>query len=134
MSDDNAEEWTVLALKAYVESLLEARSDALRLARESDQRAIDQAAEWTKERLQSHNDLLNKWRDSTERDRANFVTMEAFNSLKEAFDLYKEITAKALTLAEGKTKGIDAVRAGMSFVVGLLVAGFGMWAAIKGVR
>ncbi len=132
MTDDS--NWSVLALKRHLEALRAADLEGLKLAREADQRAIDQAAEWTKERLQSHNDLLNKWRDSSEKDRLNFVTVEAFEALKQAFDLYKEITAKALTLAEGKSKGMDAVRAAVSFIVGMLLAGLGMWAAFKGIH
>ncbi len=130
----DATEWSVSALKKHLEALRAADLETLKLARESDQRAINQASEWTKERLQSHNDLLNKWRDSAEKDRANFVTQEAFEALKQAFDLYKEITAKALTLAEGKSKGMDAVRAAVSFIVGMLLAGLGMWAAFKGIH
>lgn len=66
-------------------------------------------------------------------DRSLFASKDTVNALKEAFDIYKEITAKALALAEGKSKGYDTVRTAVSFAIGLGVAGVGMWAALKGV-
>lgn len=99
--------------------------------READQRAIELVREWTQERLDSHNNLLSKWQEATERDRRNYASREMLESLKQAFEIYKEITAKALALAEGKTKGFDTVRASVAFVGGLLVAGLSVWAVLK---
>ena len=102
--------------------------EALRAA---DDRALNLVRDWTKERLESHNKLLEKWQDATSKDRERFATKESLDALKEAFDLYKEITAKALALAEGKSRGIDAVRVVLisaTSVVGALLA---VWAALS---
>jgi hypothetical protein len=101
-------------------------------------RAADQAAlaldrEWVQERLASHNDLLNKWRDATERDRGNFVSIDQFDALRKEFDTYREITAKALTLAEGKSRGVDSVRTAVSFVAGVAIALLAAWVAFRGI-
>lgn len=117
-----------ISLKEHLAALREA--DA-RL-RQAEQEALALVREWTKERLSSHNDLLNKWREATERDRANFVSIEAFAALKTSFDVYKEITARALTLAEGKTKGVDGVKTGVSFVAGVALALIAAWVTFKG--
>jgi len=105
--------------------------EALRAA---DLRNAEDRAEWTKEKFALHNNLLDKWREASERDRGNFVTSEAFDALKAAFDVYKDITAKALALAEGKSKGLETVRVGITFVLGMLVAAVGLYAATKGLR
>lgn len=97
--------------------------------------------EFSAEKFKLHNNLLDKWRESSERDRGTFVSVEAFNALKSSFDIYKDtvttanaITAKALALAEGKTKGFDAVRTGIIFVAGVVGTALAMWAALKGVH
>jgi len=105
--------------------------EALRAA---DQKAVDLVSEWTKERLETHNNLLNKWRDATDRDRETFVSRDSFNALKASFDVYKEITAKALALAEGKSKGFDVVRTAVSFAAGLIIAGVAVWGWAQGFR
>lgn len=108
--------------------------DALRAAderqREADQRAIDLVREWTKERLLSHNGLI----DKMDRDRALYASRDTVDALKDAFDAYKDITAKALTLAEGKSKGFDSVRVGMAFVAALAVASVTVWLAVRGIQ
>jgi hypothetical protein len=98
--------------------------------READQRALLIERENTKDRLESHNGLIRKM----DADRDLFASKDTVNALKEAFDIYKEITAKALALAEGKSKGVDAVRAAVTFVLGCIVAGLGVYAATKGLR
>jgi hypothetical protein len=100
--------------------------------RRSDQEAIDLVREWVKERLDSHNDLLKKWEAATEKDRQSFARQETLEALKREFFTYKEITAKALTLAEGQNKGFDMVKGSVTFVAGLMIAGLAMWAALKG--
>jgi hypothetical protein len=111
----------------------------------SEQRAIEQSRDWVAERLSTHNNLLNKWTDATERDRSNFASVEGLEALKAAFQIYREVTAKSLALAEskniesvalaaGKTKGFADVRSVIGFVVGLIVAGIGVYAALKGER
>lgn len=96
----------------------------LEILRAADMRAIEISAEWTRERLESHNGLIQKM----ERDRSNFASVEGLNSLRNAFEVYKEavnaanaITAKALTLAEGKTSGSDATRNFLFALTGLLI-------------
>lgn len=120
----------IVTLKEHLDALTTQRDKYELLLRAADLKAVDQAAEWTKERLQSHNDLLNKWRDATEKDRGNFVTMAAFDALKDAFGVYKEATLSALKIAEGKSRGFDAVRTGISFVLGVVVSGVGLWIAL----
>jgi len=102
--------------------------------READQRAVDLVREWTRERLETHNNLLRKWQEATEKDRESFARKETLDSLHREFATYKEITAKALTLAEGKSKGIDLVKGAASFVAGLLIALVAVWAATEGLR
>jgi hypothetical protein len=105
--------------------------EALHLA---DQRAVELVREWVKERLESHNGILAEWRHTSEMDRSNFARKDALDALQKEFVIYKEITAKALTLAEGKSKGFDAVRTGMSFAAGLIIASVTVYAATKGLR
>ena len=88
----------------------------------------------TKERLESHNNLLTKWQEATAADRARFASAEALSALTKSFDVYKEITARALALAEGKSRGFDAVRVGVSFIAGLMIAGVGVWATLRGLK
>ena len=114
--DDNS----VVPLKEHFEAL-----------RAADERALTLVREWTKERLESHNKLLEKWQEATSKDRERFATRESLDALKEAFDLYKEITAKALALAEGKSRGIDAVRVVLISAVSVIGALLAVWAAVR---
>ena len=59
---------------------------------------------------------------SSNEDRANFVKTATFEALKDAFGTNTATTAKALTLAEGKSRGYVAVMAGVSFVAGVIIA------------
>lgn len=115
--------WTPDTLKEYVDGM-----------RAADLRAVDLVREYTKERLESHNNLLTKWQDATAIDRSKFASIETVAALRQALDVYKETTARALTLAEGKGAGIDAVRTGVAFVGGVIVAGVAMWGFFKGIR
>ena len=110
-----------VSLKRHLEAL-----------RKADQVAIKLDRRWTRERLQTHNDLLNKWREATDKDREAFARKETLDSLTREFSIYKEITAKALTLAEGKSKGVDLVRGAVTFVVGVAVAFIAAYVAFKG--
>jgi hypothetical protein len=101
--------------------------EALRAA---DQRALELVREWVKERLESHNGLIHKM----EADRELFASRDTVTALKEAFEVYKEITAKSLALAEGKSKGLETIRVAVTFVVGTLVGLVGLYAASKGLR
>ena len=78
---------------------------ALTTARTSDDAAVRQAAEWTRERLMSHNELLKKWTELSAQDRSNYATRESLDALRDAFAANKDVTAKALLLAEGKASG-----------------------------
>jgi hypothetical protein len=100
--------------------------------RKADQVAIKLDRRWTRERLQTHNDLLNKWREATDKDREAFARKETLDSLTREFATYKDITAKALTLAEGKSKGFDVVRAGVTFILGVAVAFITAYAVFRG--
>jgi len=100
--------------------------------READQVAIKLDRRWTRERLKTHNDLLNKWRDATDKDREAFARKETLDSLTREFATYRDITAKALTLAEGKSKGVDLVRGAVTFVAGVVVAFITAYVALKG--
>lgn len=129
---------STISLREHLAALREADERAINLLRDAnaelrraDQDAIRQAAEWTKERLASHNELLKKWEAATERDRQTFVSIQAFDALKEAFDLNREVTSKALALAEGKTKGVDTVRIAVSFVIGIGIALVTAWGLFK---
>lgn len=102
--------------------------------READLRAVELVREWTKERLESHNNLLTKWQESTAADRSRFASAESLNALTKSFDVYKEITARALALAEGKSSGFDAVRIGASFVAGVILAAVAVWGALHGLK
>lgn len=95
-------------------------------------RHADREASWIKEKFDLHNNLLRSWQQGTAEDRANFVKTATFESLKEAFGVNKMTTATALTLAEGKNKGLALVVAGASFVAGLVVAGIAVWGAVHG--
>jgi hypothetical protein len=106
----------------------------LEALRTADARAVELVREWVRERLESHNGLLKAWQQASEQDRENFARKDALEALQREFATYKEITAKALTLAEGKSKGFDTVRAAVTFVAGLLVAGLTVYAATKGLR
>lgn len=106
----------------------------LEALRAADLRAVELVREWTKERLESHNNLLLKWQEATAADRSRFASAEALSALNKSFDVYKEITDRALTLAEGKSRGFDAVRVAASFAAGLVVAGIGVWAAVRGLK
>ncbi len=106
----------------------------LEVLRKADDRAVDLVREWVKERLETHNGILDEWRQSSERDRDTFARKDALDALEKEFGTYKEITAKALTLAEGKSKGFDAVRVAITFAAGLLVAGLTVYAATRGMR
>jgi len=50
------------------------------------------------------------------------------------FQIYKETTDKALTLKAGQSQGFDLMRSVLTFVAGLVVAGFALWAGTKGLR
>jgi len=94
--------------------------------READLRAVELVREWTKERLETHNNLLTKWQAATEKDRENFASKDALEATRAAFDTYKEITAKALALAEGKSKG-------RGDVWGYIVAAAALGAAVSAI-
>jgi len=102
----------------------ERRAD--RRVRKADQVAIKLDRRWTRERLKTHNNLLTKWQDATATLVGTLARKDALDALHAEFEAYKEITAKALTLAEGnatgKRSGFDAVRTGISFAAGLVVA------------
>ena len=102
--------------------------------REEDRRAVDLVREWVQERLESHNGLLKQWRDATEKDRESYARKDDLKSLEREFAIYKEITAKALTLAEGKRSGVDAVRVSITFVAGIIVAAIAFWGVTQGLR
>lgn len=133
-----------VSLKDHFDALRAA--DRLMITRENWWRF--QESRWIKEKFALHNDLLNKWQAASERDRGNFVTIEAFNALESAFAIYKDsvtaanaITAQALALAEGndqgKSRGFADVRTAVSFVAGVVVAiaaGVGVWVALRGYR
>lgn len=132
MVTDNG--WTPETLKQYVDALRAAEIRAIDIARSADLRAVELVREWTRERLDAHNNLLTKWQEATAIDRSTFATNEALVALTTSFDVYKDITARALALAEGKSKGFDAIRTGLSFVAGLFVAGVSAWALLKGLH
>lgn len=119
-----------VSLREYFDALRTADLRSLDLLRETARERED----WTRQKFEMHNNLLEKWSAATERDRGNFVTMDAFTALKDAFDIYKDITAKALALAEGKSKGFDVVRVGVTFAAGLVIAGVTVYAATRGLR
>jgi len=86
----------------------------------AEQRAVDLVREWVKERLETHNGILNEWRMSSDRDRATFARKDALEALQKEFGVYKEITAKALTLAEGKSSGVGMT---LGTIVSIITSG-----------
>ncbi len=50
------------------------------------------------------------------------------------FQIYKETTDKALTLKAGQSQGFDIVKSVGTFIAGLVVAFFALWAGTKGLR
>jgi|SRR3990172_4673139 len=113
---------------ARMEKLRDLYEDRLRI---SEQRAIDQAATWTQERLNTHNDLLNKWRDATEKDRGVFVSQDSFSALEKSFELHRDWVSKQFSMQEGKSKGFDAIKGAITFIAGLIVAGLTAYALYK---
>jgi len=100
--------------------------EALRAA---DQAALKLVSDWTRERLESHNGLLKQWRDASEKDRDSFARKETLDALAASFATYREITAKALDLAEGKSRGF-----GMSAgVIVQIISSIASIAAVLGV-
>jgi len=129
MPDDNH-----VSLKKHLEALRKADKDHLEARRIDDQRAVALVSEWVKERLETHNGILKEWRDTTERDREGYARKEELKALSDKFDAYRDFTAKALALAEGKSKGIDAVRVAVSFIAGLALSGIGVYATVRGLH
>jgi Flp pilus assembly protein TadB len=113
----------MVTLKDHFDALNAQRERYEETVRVLEQRHADREAAWIKEKFDLHNNLLRSWQAATTEDRANFVKTATFESLKEAFGVNTMTTAKALTLAEGKSKGLALVVAGASFVAGLVVAG-----------
>ncbi len=120
---------TAVSLRDHFDALR--RSD--KQLRKADQRAIKIDRRWTRERLKTHNNLLTKWQDSTEKDRATFATKEALEALKGEFSTYRLTVARALDLAEGKAHGVQMVRTAVSFVAGLAVALITAYGFVHGV-
>lgn len=123
---------STVSLKDHFDALNAQRDRYEDILREERRMHADDRASWIKEKFELHNNLLRAWQIASTEDRANFVKTATFEALKDAFGVNTVTTAKALTLAEGKSRGFDAVRVGVTFVAGLIVAAIAMWAALKG--
>lgn len=91
-------------------------------------------ASWIKEKFDLHNNILRAWQLASAEDRGNFVKTATFEALKEAFGVNTVTTAKALTLAEGKTRGFESVRIAVAFACGILVSIAATYGMLKGLR
>jgi hypothetical protein len=118
-------------LKDHFDAIL-AQRDRYELAiRMLEQRHADREASWIKEKFDIHNNLLRAWQVASNEDRAQFVKTATFEALRDAFGVNTVTTAKALTLAEGKSKGYGAVTQAVAFVCGVVVALAAAWAVLR---
>jgi len=131
-----------VSLKNHFDALNELRERMEAIARASEQRSqdiiraleqrsADNIAAWLKEKALLHNNLFQAWEKATAEDRATFVKTATFEALRDAFGVNTATTAKALTLAEGKSKGYATVVAAASFVVGIAVAAASAFAMFR---
>jgi hypothetical protein len=123
---------STVPLKAHFDALNAQRDRYEHIIQNLEQRHADREASWIKEKFDLHNNLLMAWQKASTEDRANFVKTATFESLKEAFGTNTTTTAKALTLAEGKSKGFAAVVAGAAFICGVIAALAAAWGALHG--
>jgi hypothetical protein len=132
-----------VSLKDYFDAILTARDRHDEIVRDMtfryedvihriEQRNTDREAAWIKEKFDSHNNLLRAWQLASTEDRANFVKMATFEALRDAFAVNTTTTAKALTLAEGKSSGYHTVVAGLAFAGGMVIAFGAAWAMLHG--
>jgi hypothetical protein len=97
----------------------------LKALRKADQSALKLLRRDTKQKFLDHNNILTKWQDATLRDRANFVTIDAFNALKDAYTL-------AAGQTDGRSKGIDGIRVAILFVISVAGTAITSYLAFKG--
>lgn len=117
MPDDDG-----VSLKDHIAALNLQRDRYEDIIRGLEQRGADNVAAWLKEKSDLHNNLLRAWEKATADDRAMFVRVATFQALEDKFETNTSMTAKALALAEGKSRGYSAVMTAAGFVGGLVVA------------
>jgi hypothetical protein len=121
-----------VSLKDYIDGIGALHLYYGGVIREMETRWHDREASWQNEKFAAHNNLLRAWQAASAEDRATFVKMTAFDALADKFATNVSTTAKALTLAEGKSEGYSAVTLGVGFLCTVVIAFAAAWAMLHG--